>query len=105
MGLTSFSESCTENDIQLNSGLLQICHESQWGLVCINPYLNNLNKAKVVCQQLGFPSRGKIAYVILCQHCMHTPIYVLNTQMLARSFIMYYILMVLLFWISLHALV
>ena len=57
----SFSESCTENEIQLNGGLLQICHNSQWGLVCLNPTLNNINEAKAACRQLGLPSRGQIA--------------------------------------------
>ena len=61
MGLLSLLESCTEKEIQLNGGLLQICHNSEWGLVCSNPYHDYMNEAKAACRQLGWPSRGQIA--------------------------------------------
>ena len=96
--LISLSESCTENEIQLNGGLLQICHESQWGLICSNPYLNYLNEAKVACRQLGLPLRGQIFifyqhYIAIDTLCSSDTFS--TTQMFVHSIMMHFILMVL----------
>ena len=57
---------CTEGEVRLvngiiaNSqrGLVQFCHNNEWGTVCNDGFGNNANAASVVCNQLGFNRFG-----------------------------------------------
>ena len=65
MGLTHYPQSfstdpCIENDVQLNGNVVQVCHGSQWGLVCSSLESWHKNAAAVVCQQVGMAYRGQI---------------------------------------------
>ena len=57
------TEPCTENDVRLNDGLVQVCHDEQWGLVCRSYYTWNLNAVKVVCKQVGSPSKSQLVNI------------------------------------------
>ena len=56
------SDPCTENEVQLNNGVVEVCHDAQWGLVCVHRYSWNLRAAEVVCSQVGIPSRSQLYY-------------------------------------------
>lgn len=54
--------SCTDGDVRLTggsetNGTIEVCHENQWGLICSSGF--GTNEAKVICQQLKFPTSGK----------------------------------------------
>ena len=55
-----FTDPCTENEVQLNGGIVQVCHGSQWGLVCGHIERWTPRSAEVVCRQLGMGYRGQI---------------------------------------------
>ena len=54
---------CQYGDIKLvdgssqNEGRVEICIDNQWGTVTDDGW--SINNAKVVCQQLGYPTDGK----------------------------------------------
>ena len=52
-------EPCTEDEVRLNDGVVQVCHDGQWGLVCSSPDISFQAAAVVVCNLIGTPSEGK----------------------------------------------
>ena len=63
------TESCIENDTRLNGGVVQVCHEGQWGLVCDHDRSWSSNDARVVCRQEGFSSKCQLQLVVF-KHCL-----------------------------------
>ena len=57
-----FTDPCTENKVQLNNGVIQVCHDGQWGLVCEHEDSWNQRAADVVCRQVGIPSRSQLCF-------------------------------------------
>lgn len=55
-----FADPCTENDVQLNGDLVQVCHDSQWGFVCDHMHSWGSRSAQVVCRQVEMEYRGQI---------------------------------------------
>ena len=53
----------------IREGRLEVCINSAWGTVCDN--LFGMEEAEVVCQELGFSSRGK-SYIIIIIYITHT---------------------------------
>ena len=52
------------------TGRLEICVNGQWGTVCNDEF--DINAARVVCRQLGYPPEGELftaKRVIPCQYC------------------------------------
>ena len=47
---------CPENDVRISDGVIQVCHDGQWGLVCQHSNSYDLDAAEVVCDQVGIPS-------------------------------------------------
>ena len=55
-----FTDTCTEDEVRLNGDVVQVCHDSQWGLVCSSTNSWGISSAEVACRQVGMPSRGQI---------------------------------------------
>ena len=53
---------CSEGEVRLVQGItavdgiVQLCHDEDWGTVCANGWDDS--DASVVCRQLGFSARG-----------------------------------------------
>ena len=60
--ISIFIDSCVENAVRLNGDVVQVCRESQWGLVCdsTESWLNFPRSAAVVCRQIGMAFRGQM---------------------------------------------
>ena len=43
----------------VTEGRLEICSNGMWGTVCDNTASWGIHEARVVCQQLGFPTTGE----------------------------------------------
>ena len=43
----------------MNGDVVQVCHHSQWGLVCGSSRYWDTDAARVVCRQVGMSIRGK----------------------------------------------
>ena len=54
-----YAVSCIENDARLNEEVVQICHDQEWGLVCVDTVSAwDDNAADVMCNQAGIPSQS-----------------------------------------------
>ena len=52
---------CNENEVRLNEEVVQVCHNEEWGLVCVTETTWNLEDANVVCDQARLPSGGEFS--------------------------------------------
>ena len=55
-----FTDPCIEDEVRLNDDVVQVCHGSQWGLVCDHIETWTYRDAAVVCRQIGMAYRGQI---------------------------------------------
>lgn len=54
---------CNENEVRLNGRVVQVCHNSEWGLVCVNDSNGwGEREAKVLCRQIELPSICEFQY-------------------------------------------
>ena len=53
--------------MRLNGNVVEVCRESQWGLVCdsTETWLNSPRSAAVVCRQIGMAYGGQIVKTIV----------------------------------------
>ena len=64
-----YTVSCSEGEVRLNGdggvhiGVVQVCHNQQWGLVCYNRDNWDVNAAIVVCRQVGLSPRGIAKFI------------------------------------------
>ena len=56
------TDPCIENEVRLNGGVVEVCHGSQWGLVCATLQSWYEEDAAVVCRQVGMAYRGQIVW-------------------------------------------
>ena len=47
----------------MHIGVVQVCHNQQWGLVCYNRDIWDINAAIVVCRQVGLSPRGIAKFI------------------------------------------
>ena len=68
---------CTDGDVRLvggpasNEGVVEVCINSAWGIVCADIYWG-VNDAAVICRQLGYQLHGKLlSSYYICVMLLH----------------------------------
>ena len=72
-----FTDPCPENEVRLNDNVVEVCHNAQWGLVCVHFESWHASATLVVCRQVGIPSKSQfmvllvrvtVLYKIMCYY-------------------------------------